>query len=75
MSNGSDGPNGRKRVALVAHDQMKDTMVEWAKSHKTALSKMELFGTGTTGGRIADEVSLSITCLTSAPLGLIEGFA
>ena len=69
MSNGSDSPNGRKRVALVAHDQMKDTMVEWAESHKTALSKMELFGTGTTGGRIADEVGVPIKRLKSGPLG------
>ncbi len=57
------------RIALVAHDQMKDRMIDWAKAHADVLSKFELFGTGTTGGRIANEVKLRITPLKSGPLG------
>ncbi len=56
-------------MALVAHDKMKDQMIEWANAHKSELAEMELFGTGTTGGRIATEVGLQITCLKSGPLG------
>jgi methylglyoxal synthase len=56
-------------MALVAHDQMKDQMIDWAIAHKPELSGMELFGTGTTGGRIAKETGLPISCLKSGPLG------
>ncbi|SMO85391.1 methylglyoxal synthase [Ruegeria faecimaris] len=58
-----------RSMALVAHDQMKDPMIEWANAHKPELERLELFGTGTTGGRIAKEAGLQITCLKSGPLG------
>lgn len=58
-----------KRVALVAHDQMKDKMVEWVKQNSETLRGMELYGTGTTGGRIEEETGLSIERLKSGPLG------
>ena len=38
-----------KRIALVAHDNMKDEMIQWAVYNKIALSKHRLFATGTTG--------------------------
>ena len=56
-------------MALVAHDQMKDSMIEWINANKTLLANLDLFGTGTTGGRIAQETGLKITCLKSGPLG------
>ena len=58
-----------KNVALVAHDQMKDQMIAWVKTHTQALGKVTLFGTGTTGGRINEETGLEITRLKSGPLG------
>ncbi|WP_170400884.1 methylglyoxal synthase [Ruegeria arenilitoris] len=58
-----------RSIALVAHDQMKDQMIDWVNSHKSELEGMDLFGTGTTGGRIAKEIGLPITCLKSGPLG------
>jgi methylglyoxal synthase len=48
---------------------MKEGMIAWAKQHQAALRKMDLYGTGTTGGRIEDELGLSITRLKSGPLG------
>ena len=56
-------------VALVAHDKKKDELIEWVKSHERLLANSRLFGTGTTGGRIADETGLEITRLKSGPLG------
>ncbi len=70
MSKGTPPSQSQFRtMALVAHDQKKDRMVAWAKAHKDALQTIDLVGTGTTGGRIADETGLRITRLKSGPLG------
>jgi methylglyoxal synthase len=37
-----------KNIALIAHDNLKDQMVEWTKTHMTRLHKCNLFATGTT---------------------------
>lgn len=58
-----------KKIALIAHDNLKKEMVEWVKNHKQQLSKFEIFATGTTGKRIEDEVGISITRYKSGPLG------
>ena len=59
----------RKRIALVAHDAMKPAIVAWAKRNRELLSRHELFGTGTTGGKVAEEAGLDVTRLKSGPLG------
>lgn len=69
MENGNRDPASVQSIALVAHDQMKDAMLDWVKAHEQHLLGKTLFGTGTTGGRIADETSLKVTCLKSGPLG------
>ena len=56
-------------IALVAHDQKKDLMIEWAKSHQDILMPKEIYATGTTGGRINNETDLRVTQLKSGPLG------
>jgi methylglyoxal synthase len=58
-----------KNIALIAHDNLKLTMVDWARTHKVKLSQHTLFGTGTTGKRIEDEVGLSVHRFKSGPLG------
>lgn len=57
------------RLALVAHDGMKPAMLQWAKANAKLLSKFKLFGTGTTGGLLKNELGLSIKRLKSGPLG------
>jgi methylglyoxal synthase len=57
------------RIALVAHDHKKDTMVELAREFKPLLSQCTLCATGTTGGRLVDEVGLTVERLLSGPWG------
>ncbi|MFO1147142.1 MAG: methylglyoxal synthase [Alsobacter sp.] len=60
----------RFRLALIAHDQKKDAMVEWAERHRAQLARCDLCATGTTGGRILERCpELAITRFKSGPLG------
>ena len=56
-------------IGLVAHDDRKDELVAWAKLNKKILSKHQLWGTGTTGGRVIEGAKLKVTLLKSGPLG------
>ena len=40
------------RIGLVAHDDKKDDLVAWADTNRAVLARHELYGTGTTGGRV-----------------------
>ena len=58
------------RIALIAHDQMKDRMVAWAEKHRAQLAQCDIVSTGTTGGRIMERCpELEITRMKSGPLG------
>jgi methylglyoxal synthase len=59
----------RKRIALIAHDNCKPDLVEWARFNHGTLTRHELFATGTTGSLLAAELDLSITRFRSGPLG------
>ena len=57
-------------LALIAHDQMKDTMVAFARDHRAVLAQCALYATGTTGARVAEACpELAITRLKSGPVG------
>jgi methylglyoxal synthase len=56
-------------IALVAHDNKKNDMVEWCDFNKEKLSKYSLYATGTTGKRIIEKSSLDIHLLNSGPYG------
>ncbi len=58
-----------KRIALVAHDNKKRELIEWATYNKVALAKHRLFATGTTGKLLEDALGVSITKYLSGPLG------
>lgn len=61
--------SGSKRIALVAHDNKKNELIEWAIYNKTALSKHRLYGTGTTGSLVEDALGQSVSKFLSGPLG------
>lgn len=59
----------RKKIALIAHDNKKEDMLEWAKFNSGTLKEHELFATGTTGRMLQKELDLDITVFESGPLG------
>lgn len=61
--------NSRKRIALVAHDNKKEEIIEWALFNRTTLAKHRLYATGTTGALLENALDQSITKLLSGPLG------
>ena len=58
-----------KRIALVAHDNKKLDLVEWAKFNRALLAHHELFATGTTGELLERELGFNVNRLQSGPLG------
>jgi methylglyoxal synthase len=59
----------RKTIALVAHDNKKPDMLEWARFNRDTLAKHVLVATGTTGTLLEQELGLRIRKLKSGPLG------
>ena len=59
----------RKRIALVAHDNKKRELTEWAIFNRRTLAKHRLYATGTTGSLLEEALDQSITKLQSGPLG------
>lgn len=61
-------------IALVAHDQRKVDMVDWAVYNAQMLSQHHLVCTGTTGGLIQEAfdkqgINVTVQCMHSGPLG------
>ncbi len=60
---------GRKRIALIAHDNLKRAMLEWARYNQGTLAGHELVATGTTGALLVEELGLPVHVFLSGPLG------
>lgn len=58
-----------KHIALVAHDNMKDELIDWVQHNRELLSRHKLYATGTTGRVLHEATGLDITRLQSGPLG------
>lgn len=58
-----------KKIALVAHDNKKADLIEWAKFNRDLLAHHRVFATGTTGVVLERELGFSIIRLESGPLG------
>lgn len=59
----------KPRIALIAHDGKKDEMVSLAAEYIDFLRGCVLSATGTTGGRLANELGLTVERKHSGPFG------
>ena len=59
----------RKRIALIAHDNKKEDMLQWTKYNLGTLRQHDLYATGTTGKLLERELGLEIAIMESGPLG------
>lgn len=71
MNNPVSSPSSHtpRNIALVAHDNKKDELLDWARSNKELLAQHHLVATGTTGTIIEAELKLPIRKFMSGPLG------
>jgi methylglyoxal synthase len=59
----------KKKIALVAHDNKKRDLLEWAQFNRDLLGRHELYATGTTGNLLEEALGAKIIKLRSGPLG------
>jgi methylglyoxal synthase len=59
----------QKRIALVAHDNMKQDLLEWVAYNRDLLAQHALYATGTTGMLLEQELDVPVAKLQSGPLG------
>jgi methylglyoxal synthase len=59
----------RKRIGLVAHDNKKRDLIEWARFNRLLLEVHDLVATGTTGTLLEDSLGVGVEKLQSGPLG------
>ena len=59
----------KKHIALIAHDGMKHSLIQWCEEHKEILQKHSLCGTGTTARMVSMKTGLSVKGYNSGPLG------
>ncbi len=69
MTEQKRGPVQAKRIALIAHDNMKSELIQWVRHNKELLSQHTLFATGTTGKLIEAETELEVYKYQSGPVG------
>lgn len=65
----SDILKSKKQIALVAHDNRKEALIEWASENKDILNKHSLCGTGTTAKLISEKTGLEVKGFKSGPMG------
>ena len=58
-----------KTIALIAHDQKKEEMLEFVGNHLDVLKQFHLVATRTTGTLINEKYNLNVKTMMSGPLG------
>ena len=69
MKNAIVKMNSKKRIALVAHDNKKEELLQWAKYNSGTLKNHQLFATGTTGKLLSETLGMKIKRMMSGPVG------
>jgi methylglyoxal synthase len=59
----------KKNIALAAHNNKKDELLEWATFNRKLLAAHSLYATGLTGILLASKLGLDVTNFQSGPLG------
>lgn len=59
----------QKRIALIAHDNKKQDLLDWAKFNRQSLAQHIVLATGTTGKMLEQLLGIEIIKLQSGPLG------
>ena len=59
----------RKRIALIAHDNKKKTLVDWVTKNKALFVQHDLHATGTTGMLVEAALNYPVEKYQSGPLG------
>ncbi len=59
----------KRRIGVVAHDNKKKDILEWANFNKGSLLKHRLYATGTTGEILEKELGVPVVKMQSGPLG------
>jgi len=59
----------KRNIALVAHDNKKNDLVEWAVFNKETLALHNLYATGDTGKRIMQRTNLMVALLKGGSYG------
>lgn len=56
-------------LALIAHDNKKEDIVNWCKENVTKLKEFSLIGTGHTAALISEKTGLEVKGYLSCPMG------
>ena len=56
-------------IALIAHDQLKPTLLDFVRQHRDLFAAHPLVATGSTGRLIADELDLEVERVAHGPAG------
>lgn len=62
-------PHISRRIAMVAHDNKKVELLQWAEFNAPHLRHHQLMATGTTGTMLQYELGFEVQCFLSGPLG------
>jgi methylglyoxal synthase len=57
------------KLALIAHDQKKQALVEFVVRHRDVFERFPLVATGSTGRLLEEKVGLTIECVAHGPDG------
>lgn len=69
MQSTHPAPGSPRRIALVAHDNKKDDLLDWARFNREVLAGHELYATGTTGQLLEATLEVPVGKYRSGPLG------
>jgi methylglyoxal synthase len=59
----------RSQIALIAHDQQKEQMLEFVRAHRALFATHALVATGSTGRLLEEELHLTIERVAHGPAG------